>query len=222
MGADPNLDLYWLQARVLADADENKLSEATQTIARRVLSTQPNQPLVLNMLALAAYRGQDYATAVGYLNSALSNDLTADWRSRLAQGLDQARASLGVTGPAVDVALSLRGELPQDAVLFVIARPVGGGIPYAVVRRPVAGVPPQVRLDDAVSMNPANPLSRAAEVEIIARLSLTGRPQAGPGDWQWQSEPIQLAESTQPVVLQAELASPEAVAPGVIGDRDPG
>jgi|GEM_PF-459600 len=227
VGADPNLDLYWLQARILAD--QGKLSEATQVIARRVLSSQSNQPqnvAVLNMLALAAYRSQDYATAVGYLNSALSNELTEEARSRLVQGFDQARASLGVTGPAVDVALSLRGDVPQDAVLFVIARPVGGGIPYAVVRRPASGVPAQVRLDDAVSMNPANPLSRAVEVEIIARLSLTGRPQPGPGDWQWQSDPIQFGNSAQPVVLKAELASPDVAAPGLApvdrGDRNPG
>jgi len=122
----------------------------------------------------------------------------------------------------VDVVLSLSGELPRDAVLFVIARPVGGGIPYAVVRRPVAGVPASVRLDDAVSMNPANPLSKAAEVEIIARLSLTGRPQAGPGDWQWTSAPIEFTKSMQPIVLQANLISPTEAAPRISGDRDPG
>ena len=113
-----------------------------------------------------------------------------------------------MSGPTVDVALTLRGEPPADAVLFVIARPIGGGIPYAVVRRPVAGVPGTVRLDDAVSMNPANPLSAATDIEIIARLSLTGRPQAGPGDWQWQSDPVSLSEGSQVVVLKAELVNP--------------
>ncbi len=203
VGADPNLDLYWLQARLLAD--NGKLSEATREIAQRVLGTQPNQPMVLNMLALAAFRSDDFATAVSYLNSALSNNLTQEQRDLLAQGYDQARASLGVSGPTIDVALSLAGEPPADAVLFVIARPVGGGIPYAVVRRPVAGITEQIRLDDAVSMNPANPLSGAGTVEIVARLSLTGRPQAGPGDWQWQSKPLELTATNQPILLRAEL-----------------
>jgi len=220
VGADPNLDLYWLQARLLAD--QGRLSEVTRAIAQRVLGTQPNQPMVLNMLALAAYRSQDYATAVSYLNSALSNNLTDNQRVLLAEGYAQARTSLGVAGPTVDVALSLQGDPPNDAVLFVIARPVGGGVPYAVVRRPVAGVPQQVRLDDAVSMNPANPLSAAADVEIIARLSLTGRPQAGPGDWQWQSGPIRLAEAPQPVVLQAKLSTPSTGSSRPALDSDQG
>ena len=203
VGADPNLDLYWLQARLLAD--NGKLSEATRVIAKRVLGTQPNQPMVLNMLALAAFRSEDFATAVSYLNSALSNNLTQEQRDLLAEGYDQARASLGVSGPTIDVALSLTGEPPADAVLFVIARPVGGGIPFAVVRRPAAGITDRIRLDDAVSMNPANPLSGAGTVEIVARLSLTGRPQAGPGDWQWQSRPLELTTNAQPIQLRAEL-----------------
>lgn len=214
VGADGNLDLYWLQARLLAD--KGQLSPATQEIAQRVLSTQPNQPMVLNMLALAAYRSREYATAVGYLNSALSNKLTQGQREMLGSGFEQARQSLGVSGPTVDVDLNLTGQPPADAVLFVIARPVGGGMPYAVVRRPIDAVPERVRLDDAVSMNPANPLSAAAEVEIIARVSLSGRPQAGPGDWQWRSEPVNLGAvagqsaggAAKPLVLRAELRTP--------------
>ncbi len=211
VGADANLDLYWLQARLLAD--NGQLSEATKGIAARVLATQPNQPMVLNMLALAAFRSDDFSTAVGYLNSALSNNITEGQRQLLASGFEQARTALGVAGPTVDVALTLPAERPADAVVFVIARPVGGGIPYAVVRRPVGGVPKQVRLDDAVSMNPANPLSAAQEVEIVVRLSLTGRPQAGPGDWQWRSAPLRLKELSGPAQLSAELLPPATKPP---------
>lgn len=206
VGADANLDLYWLQARLLAD--KGQLSEATQSIGQRVLATQPNQPMILNMLALAAFRSADYSTAVGYLNRALSNNITQEQRDLLTSGFAQARESLGVNGPTVDVALSLPAQPPADSVLFVIARPVGGGMPYAVVRRPVSGVPTRVRLDDAVSMNPANPLSAAQEVEIVVRLSLTGRPQAGPGDWEWRSEPLKLQNLTTPAQLQAALNPP--------------
>jgi len=208
VGDDANLDLYWLQARLLAD--EGKLSPVTRTIAARVLATRPNQPMVLNMLALAAFRSNDFAAAVGYLNSALSNNLTAGQRDLLREGFAQARSSLGVAGPTVDVQLTLEGTPPSQAMVFVIARPVGGGMPFAAVRRPADGLPPQIRLDDAVSMNPANPLSAAAQVEVVARLSLTGRPEARPGDWEWRSEPLALADLANgvPVQLEAVLAPP--------------
>ena len=211
VGADANLDLYWLQARLLAD--EGRLSSATREIAQRVLATEPNQPMVLNMLALAAFRSSEFDTAVGYLNSALSNELTDGQRELLRSGFAQAREALGVDGPTVDIDLQLAEPAPAGAVLFVIARPVGGGMPYAVVRRPGAAVPERVRLDDAVSMNPANPLSAASEVEIVARLSLSGRPQAGPGDWQWQSEPLNLAAQAStgtPIRLAAALNPPKS------------
>lgn len=206
VGADANLDLYWLQARLLAD--KGQLTEPTRAIAQRVLASAPNQPMVLNMLALAAFRSEDFATAVGYLNTALSNNITEGQRKQLAVGFAQARESLGVSGPTVDVALTVAPERPAGAVLFVIARPVGGGMPYAVVRRPANGVPKQVRLDDAVSMNPANPLSAAEEIEIVVRLSLTGRPQAGAGDWQWQSAPLNIGALDGPVTLRADLKPP--------------
>ncbi len=206
VGADANLDLYWLQARLLAD--KGQLSDATKVIAARVLATQPNQPMVLNMLALAAFRSADYAQAVGYLNRALSNNIPQQQRELLASGFAQARDSLGVAGPTVDVALEVASERPADAVLFVIARPVGGGMPFAVVRRPADGVPAQVRLDDAVSMNPANPLSAAQDVEIVVRLSLTGQPQAAPGDWEWRSDPLKLQDLAAPAELRAELNPP--------------
>jgi cytochrome c-type biogenesis protein CcmH len=92
--------------------------------------------------------------------------------------------------------------------LFVIARPIGGGMPYAVVRRPAVGMPLTIRLDDAVSMNPAAPLSSAAEVEIVVRLSRSGTAMAHPGDWAWQSPAIRLADLGEPFMVRAALAPP--------------
>ena len=204
VGPDPSLDLFWLQARFLADG--GLVGPASQPVVERVLERDPNQPLALELLAMTALRAGQPAQAIGFINRALSGALPPARRNALMAGLRQARSELTAT-PAVDVSLDLKAPPPAAATLFVIARPVGGGMPFAVVRRPVAGIPETVRLDDAVSMNPAAPLSSATEVEVVARLSLTGSVRAGPGDWEWRSGPVQPADRPVPA-LTAILAPP--------------
>ena len=118
------------------------------------------------------------------------------------------RRNLGDLTPSLDVAVAVEGVLPHGTTLFVIARPLGGGMPFAVVRRPAVDFPLSIRLDDAVSMNPAQALSLANEVEVIVRISLSGSPMAQPGDWEWRSEPIEIALVTQPLQLDALLSPP--------------
>ena len=208
VGEDLNLDLFWLQARFFADG--GKLSEQTNAIAQRVLARAPNQPLVLELLSIAALQEQRFDAAVGLLNRALAGSLSVARRQSLSRGFEAARQSLGVQGPAIDVVIELNQTPPTDAVLFVIARPVGGGIPYAVVRRPAIAIPERVRLDDAVSMNPANPLSAGGEVEVVVRLSLSGEARAAAGDWEWRSEVVRLqAQAKQAVEVRARLRVPD-------------
>ena len=194
--ADINLDLYWLQARYLAARGE--LDEGSQKIVKRVLEKAPNHPFILEILAMDAFRLGDFKQAVSVLNRALSGPLSPAQRATLQVGLEQARERLGAQGPGVDIRIEGLADAPAEATLFVIARPVGGGMPFAVVRRPGPDFPDSVRLDDAVSMNPANPLSIAGQFEVLVRLSRSGGVQARPEDWQWQSEPLALddAEST--------------------------
>lgn len=205
---DPGIDLYWLQARFLnADA---ALDAQSQAIAQRILEQAPNQPAVLEILAIDALGSGRFAEAVSVLNRALSQPLGAEQRAALEAGLEQARAQLPATPAAVDVAIALDSEIPSGATLFVIARPVGGGMPFAVVRRPGPDYPSAVRLDDSVSMNPARPLSVAQSFEVVVRLSLSGRPQRQPGDWEWQSEALNLGGAAEPVELRATLGPPAA------------
>ncbi|MEZ5557223.1 MAG: c-type cytochrome biogenesis protein CcmI [Pseudomonadales bacterium] len=206
-GDDPNIDLYWLQSRYLAGGGQ--LDAPTRSIAERLLAQRPNHPMVLEIYALDAYRRGDYRAAVEHINRALSNDLAVDQQMALLAGLEQARAQLGDLTPAVDVDVSAAAQVPQGATLFVIARPPGGGMPFAVIRRPAALLPLSVRLDDTTSMNPAMPLSRAPAVEVVVRISLDGTAGARPGDWEWHSDTLALADLEQPLQLTARLAPPD-------------
>jgi len=205
-GSDPNLELYWLQARYLAAG--GSLDERSRAIAARLLEARPNHPLVLEMFAIDAYRGGDYRQAVEYLNRALGNDLARAQTEALLAGLAQARSRMEPLEPSVDVAVSAPADAPREATLFVIARPPGGGMPYAVVRRPARLLPLEVRLDDTVSMTDARPLSAAEAFEVVVRLSRSGTAAPAPGDWEWRSEVLRPAQLAEPVRLAAELVPP--------------
>ncbi|MCZ6659246.1 MAG: c-type cytochrome biogenesis protein CcmI [Gammaproteobacteria bacterium] len=206
-GNDLSIDLYWLQARYLAA--DGVLDNASRELAEGILSRQANQPVVLEMLAIDAYRAGAYQRAVGLLNRALSIPQDALQQAALLAGLKQARSLLGDLKPSIDVRLSATETPPPNTTLFVIARPVGGGMPFAVVRRPAHPLPDSIRLDDAVSMNPAAPLSTAQVIEVVARISLAGTPMAHPGDWEWRSEPLVLSEVDLTITLAANLKPPD-------------
>ena len=205
-GEDTNVDLHWLQARYLAAG--GRLDEGAVALAERILAQTPNQPMVLELLGLEAFRRGDYREAVALFNRALSGPLESLPRQVLLAGLKAARARLGDLLPAIDVAVTAKAPPPVGATLFVIARPPGGGMPYAVLRRPASQLPDSFRLDDAVSMNPAMPLSLAEAVEVVVRISRVGTATAHPGDWQWRSEPLAVANTEAPIALQAELKPP--------------
>ena len=204
-GDDPSIDVFWLQARYMAA--NGALDSTTRVIADRVLVANPNQPLVLELYAIDAYRRGAFQESVSLLNRALSGTLEAGHRQALDQGFQEARQQLGDLPASIDVEINV-SQAPRNTTLFVIARPVGGGMPFAVVRRPADRFPQTVRLDDAVSMNPAAPLSTAPEIEVVVRLSLSGTAMSHPGDWQWQSAPLSLAELTRPLTLTATVTPP--------------
>ncbi len=85
---------------------------------------------------------------------------------------------------SISVSESAMAALPGDATVFVIARdPAQPSPPIAVTRRRLTELPSVVELDDGDSMIPGRSLSGFAEVEIVARVSLSGQPVAQPGDW---------------------------------------
>ncbi|MEM7217243.1 MAG: c-type cytochrome biogenesis protein CcmI [Pseudomonadota bacterium] len=202
--ADPILDLARLQARFLAGG--GRLDAEGSALGQALLANAPNQALVLEMLAQSALRDGDFPLAIGYLNRALAAGPPAERRQAFEIAHAAARQALGEqTG--VRIELQLQQPPPSGATLFAIARPVGGGMPYAVVKRPAHAAPATIVLDDAVSMSPANPLSAATRVDVSVRLSLSGSVRAGPGDWEWRA-PDQALVPGQQLSLSAALAPP--------------
>ena len=204
---DLNVRVYWLQSRFLAA--RGRLDDVSRNLADEILSDSPNLPIVLEILALDAVAIGQPDQAVAYLNRSLAGLRDPARIVSLVAAITELRKQF--QSPGIDVRIESSVEVPHAATLFVVARPVGGGMPYAVVRRPAMLLPLSVRLDDLVSMSEMRTLSSAAEYEVVVRLSRSGQAIAQPEDWQWISAPIVQGDGADLAPrepLQAMLAPP--------------
>lgn len=186
-GANEQVDLAWAQARYLADG--GAVAPATRAIIDRVLAVRPEQPAMLELMAMHALRSGDFATASRLLARILRQPLAGGRRALLAGALDMARQRLDPTRALIEVTV----EAPAEAArwLMVFARPVGGGAPLAVARQPAE--PTQtIVLDDANSMTGSPRLASTRQVEVVARISDTGAADAALAEA--VSEPVSPAE----------------------------
>jgi cytochrome c-type biogenesis protein CcmH len=77
---------------------------------------------------------------------------------------------------------ALAGRISGPAPLFIIARNPGGGPPLAVIRANSNELPISVEMTDANAMMEGVTITDLAELELIARVSLSGSPAQRPGD----------------------------------------
>ena len=207
--SDVSVKFYWLQARYLDR--QGVLDDRSRQLAEEILAQDPNSPQVLEMLAVAAISEGDAAGAITLLNRTLNSEQRPERVRATVDAIGALRSAYAQQGATAGIQVNVRAPQETDprAVVFVVARPIGGGMPYAVVRRPSWLLPFSVNLDDLVSMSPDRPLSQAEDFEVLVRLSASGLAQAEAGDWQWQSKPLSLmdAEAGQ-TVLDAMLAPP--------------
>ncbi len=120
---------------------------------------------------------------------------------------DASAASAGALSGTVEIAPELAASVRAGDTLFVIARPADGGrVPIAVSKVPVGAFPMRFRLDDSHAMNPAQRLSQAGSVVLVARISRAGAPIGQSGDLEGASAP--LAIGTGGVALRIDRRLP--------------
>lgn len=83
---------------------------------------------------------------------------------------------------SVTLAPGLTDKLTHPAPLFIFARGAGGGPPLAVVRRGSNELPLTIEMSDANAMMQGVKISAMPELQLVARVSLSGSPAAKPGD----------------------------------------
>lgn len=192
----------YAQARYFALG--NKVTPELRAHIDRTLEVAPGEITTLGLLGIDAFEKKQYQQALDYWNQALTN-ASGDAATSLRNGIERARAALAEQGievapmaPVSDASLRVRVSLSEalqsrispEQVVFVFARPVGGRMPLAAVRLTAAQLPVEVVLDDSLAMMPEARLSSVDEVEVNAKVSMSGRPEATAGDLFGRVSPV--------------------------------
>jgi cytochrome c-type biogenesis protein CcmH len=186
-------------ADALAVSNGYNLAGKPTELVSQALQIDPRHIKSLLLAAAAATNRKDYKQAIIYWQS-LQKELPADSeiapkvkasldevyrlagiKAPLADNGPAAQASQGVSG-TVKLAPALAANIDPAATVFVYARAAqGAAMPLAIERTTAKDLPYTYHLDDSKGLMPANKLSQASEVVIVARISKTGdaKPQAG-------------------------------------------
>ena len=183
------------RAQALYLANDRRLDRTGRALVDRVLATVPDQPVMLELLAMDAFSQQRYQEAAETFRRVLAAGIASPARRQFLEDAQRRAAELGgldlaalsaaaPAGPGIAVDLTVARawleNLPAQAQLFILARPPGGRMPLAVERHNPA-TQLSVRLGPEDAMSPAMSIVGQAAVEVVARLSMDGSPTGGDG-----------------------------------------
>ena len=214
---EPDVLVEAAESRALADP-QHRFDAQAVAMLQHALDVQPEHQRARWFLGISQRQAGQPAEAAKTWEPLLAR-VDAAATGPLRTQIDLARAEAGLpplpaaeaaaapAGNALRVAVSLDPELAArvrlraDASVFVIARaPDGPPMPIAAEKHGVAELPFTASLDDADSPMPTQKLSGLQEVEVIARLSMSGDATPQPGDL--ESKPVRVKlPATAPVEL---------------------
>jgi cytochrome c-type biogenesis protein CcmH len=191
-------------AVAILNRDGTPIEGRPASLIDSALALDPNNPAALFYSGLGASNRGDTDTAAARWEILLGlnppENIRGILEQRLAEWRGEAMPAAPVAAPVaaddapvpddaiVSARVSMSDEamaaMPGDANIFFIARdPAAPSPPIAVSRLRVSELPTVVSLSDAQSMVQGRNLSAFREIEVLARVSLSGTPGAASGDW---------------------------------------
>jgi len=186
----PEAKLGVAEADILLDRD-NLMGDAGRLV-EEVLEVEPQNPKALFYGGMVAMVRNDIDTFRDRWQRLLTlsppDEIRAVIEAQLAM-VDAAPGQISTTeqNPGISVSVSVSAgvaeQINPEAVLYLVARdPDRPGPPVAVVRHPAARLPTTLNISDSNAMTPGRLLSSLPRVQLIARITNSGKPVAQPGD----------------------------------------
>ncbi len=181
--------------------------------ARARANTKADSPEYANLSTLITRAEQQKSSGAAPTNTALPT--TPESPASAPTSNSSTITSVNVT---VDLSPQAKQKVKPTDTIFIFARAINGpSMPLAVLRRTVSDLPLVMTMDDSNAMDPQLKLSQYKQVQVVARVSLSGEVMAQPGDWYGEAGPfdphttsaLQLTINKQ-VPGQAKAAQPRA------------
>jgi cytochrome c-type biogenesis protein CcmH len=209
----------------LADLGESILMNDPQEIFARAgqlfenaLALDGANPKALFYSGMAAVQRGDNALAADRWEALLATspppNVQEILRQRIAELRGEALEPETAVAPAESASISIAVSLGDkaalagipDATVYIIARdPKQPAPPIAAVRRRVSDLPTTVNLSDDDAMVAGRVPSAYSQLEIIARISLSGQPVAQSGDWFGQQLVETVASGALEIVIDQQV-----------------
>lgn len=202
---------------------DGRIEDRSITLLDQALTINPNLQKALWLMGTAAMQRGDASTGVEYLEALLSQlEPGSDIYNTVRGQVSEARARAGISPAANQPSMpELTAAEPADdgtwrgtpvsitasdaavqaasagAVLYLTIRDaaVAMGPPIGVRRITNPALPLNITISDNDSMLQERMISSLTEVQVQARLSLSGSPAARPGDWESAKQLVELSSS---------------------------
>ena len=207
LSPDNPLIMVELAEASLFASGQPEVSDDIRQLLESALAIDPQQQKALWILGMAAAQDGNNELAVATWQKLLNQlEPGSGSAQAVARQIEMANSRMGVssapmasaqTGPAqatttdvnIPVSISLDSEniqsLPSTAVLFVFIHPSGGsGMPLAVKRIASPSFPLNLTLSDSDTLRPGTSLADFEQLDVSARISMSGVANATAGDIQ--------------------------------------
>jgi len=195
---DNPLVLVELAEARLFQSGRPEITVENRQLIEAALTIDPQQQKALWLLGMAAAQQGNEAAAVELWKRLLAQlDPASGAAQSVTQQIESAQERLGqpivvaaaTSGLEISITISiadeLNGSIPNNAVLFVFIHPAGArGMPLAVKRLAAEGFPQSIQLNDADLLRPGTSLESFEQLDISARISMSGIANSASGDYQ--------------------------------------